>query len=703
MTRYPVALVSVLQLGSQAAALAQSPELAQLPSVTVTAPSPAQQLVRELQSERALTPGGVSLVDGDELYRRNVSSLADGLRYVPGVWAASLSGADAMFFSVRGSNLDATNYDMNGVKLLQDGLPVTTADGNNHNRVIDPLAARYVVVARGANALTYGASTLGGAMDFVTPTARDAAPVDVFVNGGSHGQLQGRFSVGTVAGDFDGLVTVETKHWDGYREHSRQQREGLYANAGWQFGGTVRTRFYATYVDNHEQLPGVLTRAQWRADPGQAEAAAVTGNYQINVETRRLANKTTWDLTPDSRLTVGVSYEEQALFHPIVDKVMVDFDGPGPLQPTEVFSLLIDTKQRNLGTTLRYDLRLGDHDLLAGLNYGRTRVGGSNDRNDGGRRNGMTSRVDNDADGLELFVMDRWKLAPRWTVVYGAQVVDASRDVRTTDVASGAVRNPRADFHHVNPRVGLIHQLAPEVELFANLSRLYEAPTNFELEDDVRGNDQTLDAMRGTVLEVGTRGRQALGAGQWHWDVAAYYGRLRGEILSVDDPAAPGTSLATNVGRTIHAGVEALVGASLPVDDAGHHRLEPLLNLTLNRFKFVDDPVYGSNDLPAAPRYALKGELLYRHASGFFAGPTLDVVGRRYADFANGYRIDAYTLWGLRTGLAGKGWELFGELRNLADKAYVAYTRVVDVAAPDAALLYPGEPRSLYVGARFQF
>ncbi|WP_442975127.1 hypothetical protein, partial [Salmonella enterica] len=144
----------------------------------------------------------------------------------------------------------------------------------------------------------------------ITPTARDAAPVDVFVNGGSHGQVQGRFSAGTVAGDFDGLVTVETKHWDGYREHSRQQREGLYANAGWQLGGTVHTRFYATYVDNHEQLPGVLTRDQWRADPGQAEAAAVTGNYQINVETRRLANKTTWDITPDSRLSVGFAHEE---------------------------------------------------------------------------------------------------------------------------------------------------------------------------------------------------------------------------------------------------------------------------------------------------------------------------------------------------------------------------------------------------------
>ena len=55
-----------------------------------------------------------------------------------------------MYFSSRGSNLDATDYDKNGVKLFQDGLPITTADGNSHNRMLDPLSARYAVIARGA-------------------------------------------------------------------------------------------------------------------------------------------------------------------------------------------------------------------------------------------------------------------------------------------------------------------------------------------------------------------------------------------------------------------------------------------------------------------------------------------------------------------------------------------------------------------------
>jgi iron complex outermembrane receptor protein len=299
--------------------------------------------------------------------------------------------------------------------------------------------------------------------------------------------------------------------------------------------------------------------------------------------------------------------------------------------------------------------------------------------------------------------MDRWKFAPQWTVVYGAQAVSGQREVRNTDVATGALRNPKARFDSLNPRAGVVRDLSPTTQLFANVSRLYEAPTLYELDDDVRGNNATLDAMRGTVLEVGTRGIHRFDRHHLHWDAAVYYGHLNGEILSRDDPKAPGTSLSTNVGRTVHAGVEAVVGASLALGDQGMHRLEPLVSLTLNHFKFKNDTTYGNNRLPAAPRYAIKGELMYRHASGLFFGPTFDLVGRRFADFSNTYSIGSHALWGLRAGYTTPRWEVYAELRNAGDRKHVSYFSVRDVAAGNAAILNPGEPRSLFVGTRLRF
>lgn len=691
MSRYPIALLSLFTLNPVSAALAQSQPYVQLPEVVVTGTSPARQTRQELEQEQSLTPGGVTLVDGEALYERNVNNVADTLRYAPGVWAAG-SGTDGAFISIRGSNLDAAPHDGNGVKLMQDGLPVTAADGNNHNRIPDPLSASHVIVARGANALTYGASTLGGAIDFISRTAHDTAPLEIYLNAGSHGLWQGRLTAGKVADKFDGLVTIDAKRRDGYRGHNRQERESLDANLGWQFSDAVRSRFYFTHVENDEELPGALTREQFRADPYQANPGSIAGNFQWNVKTWRLANKTTWDVDANSSLSIGVSYEEQDLYHPIVENPF--------------FSLLIDTEQRSLGTAVRYNVRLGQHNLLAGLNYGQTWVKGGNYGSSGGIPATLRERVDNSADNLELFVMDRWRFAPGWTAVYGAQAVTGSREVRNIDPATGSyTRNPKDDYNSINPRVGLVHHLSPDAELFTNLGRVYEAPTLYQMNDQVAGGEATLKAMRGTAIEVGTRGKNTGGNNRWHWDLAAYYTKLRNEILSVDDPAAPGTgrNLSLNVDDTIHAGIEALVGASFPVGAEKNHRIEPLINLAINHFRFDNDAAYGDNRLPVVPRYSVKGEVLYRNANGFFVGPTFDVVSKRYADFSNTYEVDSYTLWGLRAGYASKNWEVSGEIRNLADKVNVARTGVQALSPANAALLQAGEPRSVYVGMRTRF
>ena len=667
-------------------------------SVNVT----AERVRAEVEGQRALTPGGVTVVEGDDLYRRHVNGLADMLRHVPGLWAESSSGSEELFFSSRGSNLDATDYDKNGIKLLQDGLPVTTADGNNHNRVIDPLSARYASVARGANALTYGASTLGGAIDFVSPTARDSAPLSLFLDSGAHGTLSGRASVGGASRTLDGLLTVEGRRWDGYRDHSGQERWGAYGNAGWRVSDAASLRLFATYVHNDQRLPGALTRAEVESDPDQASAAAIDGNYGKVVKTARVAAKATWSLGANGALAAGLSYEKQSLYHPIVNRIFVDFDGPGPNPPLEVFSLLVDTAHRDLGAVLRYDRHIGRHDLLAGLNYGNGSVEGGNYRNLNGRPNGISEHVDNASDGLEAFVIDRWHASDRWTFALGAQAVSAWRDVRTTNAATGAVSNPRERYSSFNPRVGVIASLDGAGEIYGNVSRLFEAPTTFEMQDDVRGANAVLDPMTGSVAEVGWRSKARASLGtRWTWDVAAYYARISDEILSLDDPNAPGNSLTTNVDRTVHAGLEALVGASFTTPHG--HRVEPQVSLTLNRFRFDGDALYGDNSLPAAPTFFARGEVLYRHAGGFYAGPTFDLVGERQVDFANTTTVDGYALLGLRAGFIGRRFEAFAEMRNLFDESHVATLNVLNVAGPDARVLYPGAPFSAYFGARVSF
>jgi iron complex outermembrane receptor protein len=133
------------------------------------------------------------------------------------------------------------------------------------------------------------------------------------------------------------------------------------------------------------------------------------------------------------------------------------------------------------------------------------------------------------------------------------------------------------------------------------------------------------------------------------------------------------------------------------------HRIDPLVSLTVNRFRFRDDPVYGTNRLPAAPTYAVRGEVLYRHGNGFYTGPTFDFVGERYVDFANSYLVDGYGLMGLRAGFSSRRWEVFGEVRNIFDTDYIATVSVLNEASANARVLHPGAPVSVYAGLRFSY
>ena len=122
------------------------------------------------------TPGGVEVVPDTAFKNGPANTVKDVLGWVPGVITQPKSDIDGRV-SIRGSGL-TRNYGNRGINIYMDGIPINTSDGLFDLFEIDPTAYRYVEVYKGANALRYGANALGGAINFVTPTGRDASPFD---------------------------------------------------------------------------------------------------------------------------------------------------------------------------------------------------------------------------------------------------------------------------------------------------------------------------------------------------------------------------------------------------------------------------------------------------------------------------------------------------------------------------------------------
>ncbi len=60
-----------------------------------------------------------------------------------------------------------------------------------------------IEVFKGANALRYGANSIGGAVNFVTKTGYDAGPFEYWGEGGSYGFFKQHLATGQVHGPFD--------------------------------------------------------------------------------------------------------------------------------------------------------------------------------------------------------------------------------------------------------------------------------------------------------------------------------------------------------------------------------------------------------------------------------------------------------------------------------------------------------------------
>jgi iron complex outermembrane receptor protein len=270
--------------------------------------------VEEAKEQIQKIPGGVAIKDAEDYKNSRATTLKDILDYTPGVLIQSRINEEASL-SIRGSGLSRT-FHLRGVNLYQDHVPINLADGFADFQDIDPLAYEYTEVYKGANALKFGSSTLGGAVNFVTPTGYNSDMITVRLEGGSFGTVREQITSGGVYGNADYYVSLSNIMSNGYRDFSDQNNTRFSSNFGYKFNPKLETRFYINLADINQELPGNLTKTQLEDDPKQANANNKNNNYQRDFQTMRLSNKTTWH-GEGYDISGGIYTVQKELFHPI--------------------------------------------------------------------------------------------------------------------------------------------------------------------------------------------------------------------------------------------------------------------------------------------------------------------------------------------------------------------------------------------------
>ena len=659
---------------------------ATLPEINVIAQrdelgaSLTQPDIKRATREINQTAGGVAIVDAERVREGRVSNFNDTLGLATGVLAQSRFGAEETRLSIRGSGLQRT-FHGRGIKLMQDGVPVNQTDGSFDFQSIEPMATRYVEVYRGANALRYGSTTLGGAVNFVSPTGYDSPAFEVRPEIGSFDYKRLGVSTGGVKGDLDYFVNVSTFSQDGFRDHARQDAKRANTNIGYRINPDLETRFYFGYANSKSELPGNLTKAQLESDPSQAFLNPLTLQQKRDIEVMRIANKTTFRMDR-TRLEIGVFYAEKNLFHPIFQVIDQDNQDYG-----------LEARLINDGQLFGYK-----NEFVLGFTPGRGVTNEDRWINNQGSRGARTNQSDQIATNIGLYAEDRLYVLPKLAMIAGLQYTKSKREYVDKFYASPAQNESFSqNYNQASPKIGLLYNHLPSVQHYANISRSFEPPSFGELAGGIKPN--IVQAQSGTTFEVGTRGNTT----KIDWDVSAYHARLSDELLQIavfaggNNPVP--TAQTTNASRTIHAGIEMGMTARLP------YNLEWRHNLLLNDFRFDNDPTFGNRRLPGIPSVFLRGELQYR-ANNYYFGPTIEFSPQRYAvDFAETVYAEGYTIFGLKMGQQlSRQLSWFLEGRNLADRKYVATTSVVlNQRGADGALYLPGDGRSVYAGLQWRY
>ncbi|WP_436792234.1 TonB-dependent receptor family protein [Caulobacter sp. RL271] len=627
------------------------------------------------------TPGAVSVISRESYINRQTLALDDMLRDAPGVYAQRKWGGDIRI-SIRGSGIGNANHNR-GLLLAQDGVPLNEADGYGDSQVADPLNTRYAEVYRGGNALRFGGALLGGAINMVTPTGKDAGfDNEIRIDGGSFGLAREHVAIARQSGDWDVFAAATNQTGQGWRSQSQQNIQFGSLNIGRSFGQDREVRFIVNGSNINQEIPGALTLAQFQADPHQSAAGNLSGDQSRNQRGLRGSLRTTWRLS------------DQLVFEGAVYAVWKDLDHP-------IFQV-IDQESRNYGAFGRFDWDGQIGDKRADAFFGAWVRQGDLDShfytNVRGGRGALQSISYQNAKAVDVFGEGRVFVTDHLAVVGGATWGQAQRDyvsVAVPGITSTFNLTASKTYDWISPRVGLLWQDEGGNQVFANLTRSVEPP-NFSSMTPTNVGFTPVKAQKAWTAEVGARGHR----GPFTYDVTLYRADLTHEMLQYAIDNNAGIPAATfNADKTLHQGIE----AALDWAPAKHWRIRQ--TWTWSDFRFKDDVKYGDNRLPIVPKNFYRSEVRYDDPRGWFLAPSVEWSATdQWIDYKNTQKAPAYAILNLNA-----GWKvtpsvsLFLDARNLTDKAYVSNTQAAVAWTAATATLWPGDGRSVFGGVTVSF
>lgn len=621
-------------------------------------------------------PAAIQLVDRATIENAGSQvNLSESLNRVPGLTILNRQNyAQDLQVSIRGFGARSA-FGIRGIRLLIDGIPATTPDGQGQGSSISLTSTDRIEVLRGPLAQMYGNSS-GGVIQAFTRDAPErpefGAQYYVGANGMHRADVQyaGRINGYGLVADYSTFST------DGYRANSKTERKQFNGKLSFDVQQSTRVNVVVNQFDMPlAQDPLGLTAAQMAANPEQAGNNAVSRGVRKEVRQNQIGSALVHTIDTDRFVSARAYYGTR-------DNVQYQAGIP-PATPTGAW---VGLNRAYYGAGLQYNAqtRLGATPVtwVAGYEFDRSRETRKGGAAAVGVKTSTTRNEDNQAENSDFFAQATARVSDHVSVVGGLRystVRFSSDDHFLSDGnGSGATR-----FDAASPVLGLTYHASDSVNLYANYGKGFESPTLVEVAyrgAGVPAFNTSVNASSSRHYEAGAKWAPSPRS---RLDFAVFQIDSTDEIVVASSTG--GNSTFKNAPGTMRTGWE-LSGSTLLTPHVRATLAASMVNARFSQsFTSGANTVASGNKIPGIPQSFVFSEVLWSHlkldsgkkasALGSQAGVEFTQAGRLFANDVNTASADGYATFNLK---ASHGWAVgsgslttYARIDNLTDQRYV--------------------------------
>ena len=594
------------------------------------------------ETPRNQLPFSLSVQSVDEFQKiYQQLSLQEYLVAVPGLFTQNANNyAQDLRISLRGFGARAA-FGIRGIKIIVDGIPETTPDGQGQLDNLPLGLLSSVEVLRGPSASLYGNAS-GGVLYLNTLDQLENETIQLQSRLGAYGFQSYQLNTSLKGEKTVALLHINRTKTDGFRQNSGFEQTLFNTKIKHRLSSKSTLQLQLNYTDSpRAEDAGGITLEDTEADWSQARQRNVAYDTYESVNQFKSGLRWQQDWGDQWNLDTYGFYTFR------------DFYGKLPFENGGI----IDLTRNYFGFGSRLNYIQDKHRWQIGIETAQQADQRDRYLNLNGVQGSLSFSQLESFGSLGIYILDE----VRWEKVL------LRTSLRYDDLRLGADSVSEDQTYQVlNPSVGLSYEVAPQQRLFANFSSSFETPALSELSANpsgAEGLNLELEPARALNYELGWKGLWA----KTRMEANVFFIESTNEILPYELEAFPGRSFYRNAGATQRWGVEVFGSYQW-------EQWELQASMTQAQYRFIENNTSEGNTLPGIPNSQFFLQLGYTSLQNWQFQLTGEHIGSLYADTANALQIDAFQKVRLQGGktiaLGNLELNLFAGINNLFDVRY---------------------------------